>query len=204
MMRGACGMLLVLAAVCPCAAWSSEGGGPVPVVADPAAFHRDLETLAQQQRQLRMLEQQLKLLELQKRLGELQGALARPEGGGERRPSEERDARGGPEERRRDVETTALVATALPRVVSVSGAGGAMRAVVLIPFLGERTVAVGDELDRWTVDAIDERGVRVRDAAGAQRWLAFGTRVPALPPFQFEERRSVAGGEGGAPAGPIR
>lgn len=153
----------------------------------PEDFRRDLEEMAALQRRLRLLELRIREAEAEARLRSL---AAPPESASERdRGGREGErARQEVERRRTDVETQALVAVAMPRVVMVTGSGAMARAIVLVPFLGEQVVAPGDRVGEWEIVTVDARGVEARRGEGNPVRWAFGRSVPALPPFQWQER----------------
>lgn len=69
-----------------------------------------------------------------------------------------------------------------PLVASIHGSGGSLRAVVLVPYVGQFTVRAGTQLpDGMRVVSVSDNGVEV--AKNGKRFpLAFGTVVPGMRP----------------------
>lgn len=81
-----------------------------------------------------------------------------------------------------------------PLVASVHGSGGSLRAVVLVPYVGQFTVRPGSSLPGgMKVVSISDAGVTV-SKDGKRIPLAFGTEVPRIQPVS-----AVGGAPGGNP-----
>lgn len=150
-----------------------------------------------QQRQLRIRDT-LMMLQEAKALGDIMKQLDDMGGGG--------GAKAGPapseEDTKHKIEEAVQQALAQkkleeenapkPLVASVHGSGGSLRAVVLVPYVGQFTVRPGSSLPGgMKVVSISDAGVTV-SKDGRRIPLAFGTEVPRIQPV------SAVGGAPGA------
>lgn len=80
-----------------------------------------------------------------------------------------------------------------PLVASIHGSGGSLRAIVLVPYVGQFTVRSGTKLpEGMRVVSVTDNGVEV--VKGGKRFpLAFGTVVPGMRPASGAVAQGVAG-----------
>ena len=139
-----------------------------------------------QQRQLRIRDT-LMMLQEAKALGDIMKQLDDMGGGGAKAgpiPSEEDTKHKIDEAVQQALAQRKLEEDNAPKplVASVHGSGGSLRAVVLVPYVGQFTVRAGSSLPGgMKVVSISDAGVTV-SKDGKRIPLAFGTEVPRIQP----------------------
>lgn len=169
--------------------------------AAPALTGSQLQQMQRRQLRIRetlMMGQEAKALaEVMKQLDEMGGGGAGEGGKGGPAPSEEETKRKIDEAVQQALAQKKIEEDNAPKplVASVHGSGGSLRAVVLVPYVGQFTVRSGSGLPGGmkVVSVSDAGVVVVKD--GKRFPLAFGTEVPRVQPA------SAMGLPGGQPGG---
>ncbi len=176
------------------------GGAAVPGGMTPpsiAGYAGELQELAQTQRNIRVLQARRQEAEAAMQLYNLLFD-ARREDEAARRQEREREDRSrtlssadpsaSPSAPQATASQAAFEAASrmelpLPRIVTVAGSGSALRATLLVPYIGEVTARPGTMLPgERRVTSVTADGVTISDPRLGRVSLGFGDSVPAAPP----------------------
>lgn len=163
------------------------GEGPL-VGPDVSPYRGELEGMAEEQRQIRLLQLRQQRAELARKLWETlydprrEEDAARTGGRGEGRQAEAARAAVSSEAVAPAAPAAPVAELPYPKVVSIEGGLGALHAVLLVPYVGEVTASLGTPLPGGRrVTRISADGVTVDDPLHGRVPLGYGDMVPLMP-----------------------
>ena len=154
---------------------------------DVSGYRGELDKMSEEQREIRWLQLALQRVDLAEKLAALLDSGHLGDNAKDAKPGAKDQAQqaAAAEEKAKHAEATeaAQRPEPFPKVVQITGASGALKAVLLVPYVGEVTAVAGTSLPAGRrVTRITTDGVFVADPKAGTVPLGYGDAVPLMPP----------------------